>query len=818
MFSFRLTIFMISLSAVLFNSYAQKNLQWEPVLTNTNTNAIALNPLDNRILYTMRSGQFYVSYDRGDNWNIRGSIPGHDLRNIVVCPTDTSLIILYGQGSLLRSTDSGFTWTIVLSGVGLDGETLQFSPVTADTVYFSDFYGSNFYVSTDTGATWQIRTTIPTPTICALAVSPDRPGTFVAGGGNTRAVLSTDYGYTWTEIKPANPFFSEIPKIVWDATEPGVAFGSSYLDPDNSFYRFSDYGNQWQQISLDGTYFWGIDIHPLTGDIYAGVFGEDGNKSVFASYDDGSSWQKLGNNFPDNDVWMIRVATDSSVYALSLAFFGNGTIYRLKPPPLGKVTGQLRDSTSGIPLSNGLIINSATDDTVSVRGLDARYTVALHDTTARLTAFVDTLSATTDLLTFSAGIVDTVDILLSSNLQPIAFEGRVINPDSQPLEAALTLYGKTATGSAQVFTATTDSAGTYRFTSILNNFSPDSLIVEPEVPYLDTLIINPQLPDTLDLVRPTSDVLLYGNNLGNGNRSAAAANLHDLGFSVSHWNLQTDGDSLPARKAALTNRKLVIYLNQRTPSPGYFAPLDNFLSLAESGVNLLLADQDLVENAANHSFISDRIGVSFAGNFTTSSVVRGFANNPFAGGLTFSVLQVLQPSRDIMAINTARPEKAMSYGASAADTLQIGAVTVENSGNWARAIVLGFDMVNVNLSTQKLLFERAMAYFDRPVSIRTDSAPLPGTTALLPNYPNPFNPETFIRFVLERRDEVSLNVYNLLGEHVVEIYDRQGIDAGQHQVVWDGRDQFGKKVSSGFYIAMMSVSGKQYTQRLLLIR
>jgi len=74
--------------------------------------------------------------------------------------------------------------------------------------------------------------------------------------------------------------------------------------------------------------------------------------------------------------------------------------------------------------------------------------------------------------------------------------------------------------------------------------------------------------------------------------------------------------------------------------------------------------------------------------------------------------------------------------------------------------------------------------------------------AVEPNYPNPFNPSTTIRFSLPVPAQVHLIIYNVYGQLVRTLRD-QRFGTGYHQVVWDGRDDAGKPVASGVYFLQM---------------
>ena len=88
---------------------------------------------------------------------------------------------------------------------------------------------------------------------------------------------------------------------------------------------------------------------------------------------------------------------------------------------------------------------------------------------------------------------------------------------------------------------------------------------------------------------------------------------------------------------------------------------------------------------------------------------------------------------------------------------------------------------------------------------------------LYPNYPNPFNPITQIAYELLEAGEVSLVVYNLLGQQVrVLVQGRQ--EAGYYRVTWDGRDGYGRSVSSGIYLYRLASRGLAQTGRMLLLK
>ena len=87
-----------------------------------------------------------------------------------------------------------------------------------------------------------------------------------------------------------------------------------------------------------------------------------------------------------------------------------------------------------------------------------------------------------------------------------------------------------------------------------------------------------------------------------------------------------------------------------------------------------------------------------------------------------------------------------------------------------------------------------------PISVVTTSAP--SGFVLRQNYPNPFNPTTSIPFSLNEASQVRIEVYNIQGQLVREVANGMH-GPGEHQVLWDGRDAYGRQVPSGTYLCTM---------------
>ncbi|MFN2371778.1 MAG: FlgD immunoglobulin-like domain containing protein, partial [Candidatus Krumholzibacteriia bacterium] len=94
---------------------------------------------------------------------------------------------------------------------------------------------------------------------------------------------------------------------------------------------------------------------------------------------------------------------------------------------------------------------------------------------------------------------------------------------------------------------------------------------------------------------------------------------------------------------------------------------------------------------------------------------------------------------------------------------------------------------------------------------------VPGLTSLAQNFPNPFNPQTFIDFALPQAGRVSLKVYDGRGRLVRTLADGSR-PAGPHRVVWDGRDDAGRAAASGVYHYVLKTADRDLRRKMTLLR
>ncbi len=104
-----------------------------------------------------------------------------------------------------------------------------------------------------------------------------------------------------------------------------------------------------------------------------------------------------------------------------------------------------------------------------------------------------------------------------------------------------------------------------------------------------------------------------------------------------------------------------------------------------------------------------------------------------------------------------------------------------------------------------------------PVSVEAEDPLIPDEFIVHQNFPNPFNPETEIRFALTKDSHVVISIYNTLGQQIGTLIDTQ-YAAGFHSVRWDGKDRNGSPVSSGVYLYQIQAGEFSQVRKMSLIR
>ena len=127
-----------------------------------------------------------------------------------------------------------------------------------------------------------------------------------------------------------------------------------------------------------------------------------------------------------------------------------------------------------------------------------------------------------------------------------------------------------------------------------------------------------------------------------------------------------------------------------------------------------------------------------------------------------------------------------------------------------------------HLATEDVRLGKWMPVFKELLHLLTEMREIPNTTALLPNYPNPFNPETWIPYHLSKGTDVTLTIHDVRGVLVRELtlgYQAAGVyESRSRAAYWDGRNAVGEPVASGLYFYTLTAGEFTATRKLLIVK
>jgi hypothetical protein len=137
-------------------------------------------------------------------------------------------------------------------------------------------------------------------------------------------------------------------------------------------------------------------------------------------------------------------------------------------------------------------------------------------------------------------------------------------------------------------------------------------------------------------------------------------------------------------------------------------------------------------------------------------------------------------------------------------------VNTDNSGYaktaWTLGNIAGVQEVEVSVSFNNKNLRHTPFIFKAtafiPSAVEDDAVALPKQFALQQNFPNPFNPETTIRFDLPEAGTVALNVFDVTGRRVRRLLSGQ-MPAGAHRLIWNGQNDDGRSAESGVYFIVL---------------
>ena len=113
--------------------------------------------------------------------------------------------------------------------------------------------------------------------------------------------------------------------------------------------------------------------------------------------------------------------------------------------------------------------------------------------------------------------------------------------------------------------------------------------------------------------------------------------------------------------------------------------------------------------------------------------------------------------------------------------------------------------------------ERVVLIIGKYAALSVDESIIPDEYSLSQNYPNPFNPTTRIQYSLPKTGLVKINIYTLMGQKISTLVNGN-MEAGRHNITWNGMDDLGNPVAAGLYLYQLEAKDFVKTRKMVLLK
>ena len=192
---------------------------------------------------------------------------------------------------------------------------------------------------------------------------------------------------------------------------------------------------------------------------------------------------------------------------------------------------------------------------------------------------------------------------------------------------------------------------------------------------------------------------------------------------------------------------------------------------------------------------------------------------------------MLEPPADLFAENIAANEIELTWNAPSATPLSYNIyrrndlsdpyIYIANSTeiSYTDAALSGgtyYYVVTAVYDDGESMFSNTTQAYSGPTGNDEDNIVI--NTRLVGNYPNPFNPETTIKFsTTESAENTEICIYNIRGQKVVTLVNEKLL-AGEHTILWKGEDEQNRKVASGIYFYKMENGDYEAVKKMLMLK
>ena len=250
------------------------------------------------------------------------------------------------------------------------------------------------------------------------------------------------------------------------------------------------------------------------------------------------------------------------------------------------------------------------------------------------------------------------------------------------------------------------------------------------------------------------------------------------------------------------------------------------LDLSENHITDFSPIAGLIENLIEYNNSNQKLPTYKAEDVNRDGIVDvvdlvlvafNYRNPDFADAAQFGVYPDVNDDevvdvKDIIAVATEIEITTAAAPALSKNLSILSALTAENLSTWI--------FLAKELDIQEPRTQRGVVILEQLLAFRTFTVELPRETGLLANYPNPFNPETWIPYQLSEPANVSISIYSVDGQLVREL-TLGHLPAGMYHsksraAYWDGRNTFGEPVASGVYFYTLTADDFNATAKMFI--
>ncbi|MCC7431601.1 S8 family serine peptidase [bacterium] len=407
----------------------------------------------------------------------------------------------------------------------------------------------------------------------------------------------------------------------------------------------------------------------------------------------------------------------------------------------------------------------------------------------------------------------------------VALQGSVLDEISfTPVSAKVQIY-TTISGQQILKEVFTDANGNFSISQIpvsqTGVFVYDSAIVTPfSLNHRTTTFSGETLTGTTiqkNFYVSRIDFLIVDDEAGNSEQIYQDA-LAASGLTYKTWSVAQKGE-IPLDSLVASLVQNVIWTSGYEQNTGLtsenLVTLEAFLN---QGGNLFLSGAEISNSVTGTAFAQTYLGAAKDPTGITNSFLKGLSTHPVGALKTYNIATPSQSYKDALVVSSGT--SVAKYGT--AGTL--GTAIASKTGNGWKTILTGFEAAgistsggNPNLTPLDTLLLKIALWFDTPTGVEELDLNVPVAYSLKQNFPNPFNPNTKISFVLPKEEKVILSVYNTLGQLVKTLFDGKG-KFGKNSVVWNGTNELGKQVSSGVYFYRLESENFSETKKMVLLK